>query len=48
MLFSGENIMAVMLECDVLRNARENLGFSAGQIANKANRPLAKSNYVIK
>jgi len=29
--------MAVMLECDVLRGARENLGLSAGQIASKAN-----------
>ena len=29
--------MAVMLECDVLRDARENLGLSAGQVASKAN-----------
>jgi len=29
--------MAVMLECDVLRDARENLGLSAGQIAKRAN-----------
>ena len=29
--------MAVMLECDVLREAREKLGLTAGQIANKAN-----------
>ena len=29
--------MAVMLECDVLRDARENLGLSAAQIAKKAN-----------
>ena len=28
--------MAIMLECDVLRSARENLGLSAGQIAKKA------------
>jgi transcriptional regulator with XRE-family HTH domain len=29
--------MAVMLECNVLKNARENLGLSAVQIASKAN-----------